>query len=45
MKKSIMILSLLFALLAITSQIFGVDKNITIILLWMAVILINLRDR
>ena len=45
MKIAISILSLVFSLLAIISQFCDADKNITIILLWITVLLINQKNR
>lgn len=45
MKIAISILSLVFGLLAIISQFCDADKNITIILLWITVLLINQKNR
>jgi hypothetical protein len=44
MNKQLTNLGLIFALMSIASQICGADKNITIILLWVVILLLNTKQ-
>jgi hypothetical protein len=45
MNKQLTNLGIIFVLMSVASQICGADKNITIILLWMVILLLNAKKQ